>query len=320
MALTGTLIRCRPRPFGLHQGRGVVARSSLANIDGYLWEDVPPPKLQNAGRRLVEEVRIRAHEVGPNQQSNIVTISNILQEAASNHIVSLRGRSEKFFAADPELAKLDLIFVLTRMQIRMHRFPRWGEIVRVETYFQSEGRVGARRDWVLTDVATGACLGCATSSWVMFNYKTRRLGRMPPDAREAYEALMPDPPEHCITKNETRLKLPDVTGNVQRAKHTASPVYMDMNKHLNNAAYLTWILDSIPDEVLSGRVLAQYEVDYKAEGVAGDEILVGSQEVAEVCAYEGLDSDAGPRQFVTVITKSDNGESTELIRARTTWV
>lgn len=48
-----------------------------------------------------------------------------MQEAASNHIVSLRGRSEKFYAADPELAKLDLIFVLTRMQIRMYRFPRW---------------------------------------------------------------------------------------------------------------------------------------------------------------------------------------------------
>lgn len=35
--------------------------------------------LQQDGRRLVEEVRIRSHEVGPNQQSDIVTISNILQ-------------------------------------------------------------------------------------------------------------------------------------------------------------------------------------------------------------------------------------------------
>lgn len=49
----------------------------------------------------------------------------LVQEAASNHIVSLRGRSEKFYAADPELAKLDLIFVLTRMQIRMQQYPRW---------------------------------------------------------------------------------------------------------------------------------------------------------------------------------------------------
>lgn len=48
-----------------------------------------------------------------------------LQETASNHIVALRGRSEQYYAADPELAKLDLIFVLTRMQIRMTSYPRW---------------------------------------------------------------------------------------------------------------------------------------------------------------------------------------------------
>lgn len=40
-------------------------------------------------------------------------------------MVALHGRSEEFFAADPELLKRSLIFVLTRMQIRMHRYPRW---------------------------------------------------------------------------------------------------------------------------------------------------------------------------------------------------
>ena len=129
--------------------------------------------------------------------------------------------------------------------------------------------MGARRDWVMTDVATGDRIGSATSSWVMFNYKTRRLGRMPKHAREDYERLMPDPPEHSIDVAETKLRLPEVTGAVPLARHTASLVYMDMNKHLNNAAYLTWILDSIPEEVLRTRVLAQYEVDHKAEGVAG---------------------------------------------------
>lgn len=154
-------------------------------------------------------------------------------------------------------------------RLHLSQLIRRGDIIRVETYFQSEGRIGARRDWVLTDVATGAQIGCATSSWVMFNYKTRRMGRMPKDAREAYESLMPDPPQHSIDAAETRLKLPELTGNVPLSRHTASPVYMDMNKHLNNAAYLTWILDSIPDELLSTRILVQYEVDYKAEGIAG---------------------------------------------------
>jgi hypothetical protein len=40
-------------------------------------------------------------------------------------MVALHGRSEQFFAADPELLKRSLIIVLTRMQIRMHRYPHW---------------------------------------------------------------------------------------------------------------------------------------------------------------------------------------------------
>lgn len=92
---------------------------------------------------------------------------------------------------------------------------------------------------------------------------------MPKEASEDYAKLMPDPPLHCIDAEETRLKLPHLPEGCASVQHKGSPVYMDMNNHLNNTAYLTWILDSIPDDVLNNKVLSQYEVEYKAEGVAG---------------------------------------------------
>lgn len=79
MALNGLQIRCRPGLFRLHGARNLLTPHALAQVGGYDWEDVPTPRLQNNGRRLVEEVRIRSHEVGPNQQSDIVTVSNLLQ-------------------------------------------------------------------------------------------------------------------------------------------------------------------------------------------------------------------------------------------------
>lgn len=139
----------------------------------------------------------------------------------------------------------------------------------MQTYFQQEGRVGARRDWVLSNPVTGQRLGCATSSWVMFNFKTRRLSKMSDDMRERYAQLMPVPPKHSIAEDQTKQKIPEVPEGTAAIAHTASPVHMDMNKHVNNTAYLTWILDSIPSDVQAQGVLAQYEVDYKAEGVAG---------------------------------------------------
>ena len=139
----------------------------------------------------------------------------------------------------------------------------------MQTYFQQEGRIGARRDWLVSDASTGEALGCATSSWVMLNFKTRRLSKLPDEAAEDYRKLMPDPPQHSITKEQTRLKLPEVSDKAECRLHTPSSVHTDMNNHVNNTAYLTWILDSIPADVQEQCILAQYEVDYKAEALLG---------------------------------------------------
>jgi hypothetical protein len=55
-----------------------------------------------------------------------------------------------------------LIFVATRIQIRMAAYPKWGDLVRLETYFADDGRLTTRRDWLITDAVTGAHLGAAT--------------------------------------------------------------------------------------------------------------------------------------------------------------
>ena len=36
------------------------------------------------------------------------------------------------------------------------------DVVEIETWCQSEGRIGTRRDWILKDVATGEVTGRAT--------------------------------------------------------------------------------------------------------------------------------------------------------------
>jgi hypothetical protein len=43
-----------------------------------------------------------------------------------------------------------------------HPIPPRGDLVRLETYFAEDGRLTTRRDWHITDAATGAHLGAAT--------------------------------------------------------------------------------------------------------------------------------------------------------------
>lgn len=72
---------------------------------------------------------------------------------------------------------------MTRLQVRMYKYPRWGTIFNQSTYFAEEGRLAARRDWDLTDPTTGEQLGAATSTWVNINMATRRLAKLPDDVR-----------------------------------------------------------------------------------------------------------------------------------------
>lgn len=175
-------------------------------------------------RSYSEQLRIRANEVGADQRTNIISISTLMQEVAGNHAVALwgtdhshtsriprrfptsrqfktfplklappspTGRTEEGFATEPLMVKLNLIFVMTRMLIRVEDYPRWGDPLEVETWFNKEGKIAARRDWGVTCPTTGRVLGSATSTWVMINTKTRRLAKLPTELIEKLEPFTP---------------------------------------------------------------------------------------------------------------------------------
>jgi Acyl-ACP thioesterase len=54
-----------------------------------------------------------------------MTKQNCVQEVAGNHGVAMWGRSDMGFATDPIMVEHNLIFVVTRMQMRMDAYPQW---------------------------------------------------------------------------------------------------------------------------------------------------------------------------------------------------
>ena len=82
---------------------------------------------------------------------------------------------------------------------------------------------------------------------------------------------------------------------------------LDMNRHVNNAVYVGWALDSAPDEVAEARRPVDIEVGYRAEALAGDTVLTR-------CAPE---AGAGPGRFLHEIVREIAGK--DLTRLRVTW-
>eukprot|EP00249_Psilotum_nudum_P011166 c23004_g1_i2 orf=1266-2306(-) len=193
-----------------------------------------------------EQFVIRCYEVGVDRTASIEAIANLLQEVACNHVQSL-GFSTDAFATTPSMRNRRLIWVTTRMQIEIDDYPTWGDVVQIETWFQSEGKLGMRRDWVLTNAATCKVIGRATSTWVMMNQDSRRLARITDDIRAELMFYCHDPPRWAFKKdsNSRLKKIPKLEFLPQYRRPGLMPRQgdLDMNQHVNNVTYIGWILE-----------------------------------------------------------------------------
>ncbi|KAB1200132.1 Palmitoyl-acyl carrier protein thioesterase, chloroplastic [Morella rubra] len=78
-------------------------------------------------------------------------------ETALNHVKGA-GLLGDGFGSTPEMCEKNLIWVVTRMQVVVDRYPTWGDVVQVGTWVSRSGKNGMRRDWLLRDYNTGETL------------------------------------------------------------------------------------------------------------------------------------------------------------------
>ncbi|KAF2292588.1 hypothetical protein GH714_025799 [Hevea brasiliensis] len=224
--------------------------------------------LTEDGLSYKEKFIVRSYEVGINKTATVETIANFLQEVGCNHAQSV-GFSTDGFATTPTMRKMHLIWVTARMHIEIYKYPAWSDVVEVETWCQNEGRIGTRRDWILTDCATGQLIGRATSKWVMMNQDTRRLQKVTDDVRDEYMVYCPRELRLAFPEDNNRslkkiLKLEDPA---QHSKLGLVPrrADLDMNQHVNNVTYIGWVLESMPQEIIDTHELQTITLDYRRE-------------------------------------------------------
>ncbi|WP_412063378.1 acyl-[acyl-carrier-protein] thioesterase [Rubrivirga sp. IMCC45206] len=202
-----------------------------------------------------EPFRIRAVETGPDGMASVLTVCDLLQEAAGEH--ALAADREGFPLPDGGWST----WVLSQLSVRIGRRPAMREIVEVETWPAALDGLRATRDFRVTD-ADGAVLAVATSRWFLIDIDRRRPVRLPP-AMDGFEAgakprahEMPDPP-----------RAPDPVEH--RAEFAVRRSDLDRVGHANNVRFIEWALEALPADA----GLAGIDVAYKAEANVGDVVV-----------------------------------------------
>ncbi|XP_071697130.1 oleoyl-acyl carrier protein thioesterase, chloroplastic-like [Rutidosis leptorrhynchoides] len=298
-----------------------------------LAEQLRLGSLTEDGLSYKEKFVIRCYEVGINKTATVETIANLLQEVGSNHAQSV-GFSTDGFATTTTMRKLHLIWVTARMHIEIYRYPAWSDVVEIETWCQSEGRIGTRRDWIIKDYANGEVIGRATSKWVMMNEDTRRLQKVSDDVRDEYLVFCPKTlrlafPEENNNSLKKIGKLED-PAEYSRLGLVPRRADLDMNRHVNNVTYIGWVLESIPQDVIDTQELQSITLDYRRE-CQHDDIVdslttpepLEAASVSKIGSVASNESGDNLNKFLHLLRSSGDGleinSGLEINRCRTEW-
>ncbi len=208
---------------------------------------------------FVTDHRVRGYEAGFAGNLKFVNCLHYLQEAAECQADAMGIGLE-------HLKGRGLLWVLSRYHIRLHRYPRMGDRVRVASWPCAWERLFAVREFVFMDGADQR-YGEASSAWLLLEAKNfhpvrpqEHLPAVPLFERRELETQFAPLPA------VTRI---DATQVFQVRMHD-----LDVNRHVNNAVYVEWALEAAPSELWKHHRPVEIEVRFSAMAFHGDSITV----------------------------------------------
>lgn len=198
-------------------------------------------------------------------------LARLFQDVAGNHSDSLGVGFEG-------LKPLNKAWILTHVYYNILRLPTAGERLTLRTWPKPDNGLIAPRDYQLIDEQGNICATSA-SNWVILDMNSRRVSRLH-DIIDRFEKETDNATKYAKLE---KIKMPS---DLQDLKHFDVPYSsIDHTRHVNNAEYIKWICDSIPeicgsrtvlDNVSSipnpnRREIREFEINYLKETKYGDQ-------------------------------------------------
>ncbi len=241
---------------------------------------------------------VRGYETDATGALSPHTLCDFLQEAAGGH-------AGTYGVSVGELLSRNLTWILSRLRLRIERHPAAGETLHVRTWPAGIDRLFALRDFQVVDTE-GKTVAAAASAWLILDTKARRPVRIQnvfsmPDTSGMPRALAEDP-----------VRLAELGPGGREARFAVRFSDIDWNRHVNNASYVEWIVESAGGEVAEKCRVSSLAVDFLAEAVYGD-VVAG-----RACRQEG--DGLSFRHSLRVESRAVPGDLREIARAETRWV
>ncbi len=184
-----------------------------------------------------ETITIRSRDCDLKGTWRLSAVMEAMQEAAGAHSLLLGCGRE-------ELLKKNIVWVLSRSELHMNRYPRIGEKITLHTFPVPNRIYFFPRYFVFTD-ERGEMIGKAGTLWLLLDTVTRKM--LPPGD---IARLIPENRDLTVP-----MKLPATVGNLQGVEFVSDymPVYtdLDVNGHVTNTRYADWLCNSLGIDLMT---------------------------------------------------------------------
>ena len=210
--------------------------------------------------KFTKSFRIGSFDTDFNGRVKLTSICNYLQEIAGMHADALNWGIDK-------LMEQNLSWVLTRLKLKILKYPEWTEEITIETWPTGIEGLFGNRDFRIKD-SKGNTIILASSSWLIINLTTKRPVR---------PHSIIDDSNYKNAEKVFNTPLQKLNTQVKELATLHIDVHysdIDINQHVNNVKYIKWIIDSCPIEKLSTQTIGKLEVNFLHEAKYNDQLCV----------------------------------------------
>ncbi|MCR5548037.1 MAG: hypothetical protein K6F25_04735 [Bacteroidales bacterium] len=187
------------------------------------------------------------------------------------------------------LAKFGLVWVLARMDVKFLKPIRRDDRVTINTWHRGQESIFFIREYEMLD-ESGERAAVSTSSWILMNFETRRAVRA--DRIEGFEIGEAQNDEHVMEEDARKVVVPRDAVLQKVDGHRVAYSDIDVNQHVNNARYIVWAMDAIPEEVVNDRPVSEVSINFIKEALPGEVVDLYHVEAEGVHYVEGKVADS----------------------------
>lgn len=218
------------------------------------------------GRVKEGEYEVHYYETNYRLECKISSIINYFCDIGSK-------QSEELGVGIDYLTERRLAYVFYRYDIKVNRYPKYGEKIKVVTMAKSFKKFYASRAYEIYDENNEKIVE-GEGIFLLINIDRRRAVRIPEDQYIAYGVDIESCPDIKVTKLEKLTK--EMNKNNFKVRYGD----IDSNMHVNNVKYVEWAVESLPLEIVSNYELKELSVVFEKECRYGAEVSA-SYEIRE---------------------------------------